>query len=159
MSAVTKQRISDWRRGNRVPQRFESVEPALRVLIGEAIRRKTPPTKPGMYELRLWRQWWTEARTASDAAADQSPQTSRAHSSACPYQGLAAFEATDQARFFGRSRSVEELVAFIAEVRAGDPGVVLLTGPSGAGKSSLLSAGLIPAVVSSGALEISTSKG
>lgn len=30
-SAVTTQRISDWRGGKRVPQRFESVETMLRV--------------------------------------------------------------------------------------------------------------------------------
>jgi hypothetical protein len=130
MSAVTKQRISDWRRGNRVPQRFETIDPVLRVLIGEALRRKTPPRKPGMYDIGRWRRWWSEARAASDNAADQSPQIP---SPACPYQGLSAFEATDRARFFGRTRSVEELVAFIAKVLAADPGVVLLTGPSGAG--------------------------
>jgi hypothetical protein len=31
MSAVTKQRISDWRRGKRVPQRFETLDPVLPV--------------------------------------------------------------------------------------------------------------------------------
>jgi WD40 repeat protein len=149
MSAVTKQRISDWSLGKRVPQRWESFEPVVMVLIKEAIRRKTPPTKPGMYDLGRWRRWWSEARTASDNAAGRSPRTSSA--SSCPYQGLAAFEATDQARFFGRTRAIEELVALITQAHAADPGVVLLTGPSGAGKSSLLSAGLIPAA-SSGSL-------
>jgi WD40 repeat protein len=149
MSAVTNQRISDWRRGKSVPQRFETLDPVLRVLIKEALRRKTPPAKPGMYELQRWRQWWKDARTASDNANGQSPQILDTE---CPYQGLAAFAATDQARFFGRTRAVEELVAFIAKVRATDPGVVLLTGPSGAGKSSILSAGLIPAACA-GALD------
>jgi WD40 repeat protein len=149
MSAVTNQRISDWRRGKSVPQRFETLDPVLRVLIKEALRRKTPPAITGMYDLGRWRRWWKDARTTSDNANGQSPQIPDTE---CPYQGLAAFEATDQARFFGRARAVEELVAFIAKVRAADPGVVLLTGPSGAGKSSLLSAGLIPAA-SSGALD------
>jgi hypothetical protein len=151
MSAVTNQRISDWRRGKSTPQRFETIDPVLRVLIGEALRRKTPPAMTGMYDLGRWRQWWTTARTASDNATGQAPQIP---SPVCPYQGLASFETADQARFFGRTRAVEELVAFIAKVRAVDPGVVLLTGPSGAGKSSLLSAGLSPAV-SSGALGLS----
>jgi WD40 repeat protein len=149
-SPVFTQRISDWSLGKRVPQRWESFEPVARVLIREALRRKTPPTKPGMYELERWRQLWQDARTASDDAAGRSPRTGSA--SSCPYLGLAAFEATDQARFFGRTRAIEELVALITQARAADPGIVLLTGPSGAGKSSLLSAGLIPAV-SSGALD------
>jgi WD40 repeat protein len=148
MSAVKNQRISDWRRGKSLPHKFESIDPLLRALIKEALHRKTRPTLPGIYDLGQWRQRWNDARYASsdDAAT---PQIS---SPACPYQGLAAFEATDRARFFGRTRSVEELVAFITKVRAADPGVVLLTGPSGAGKSSLLSAGLTPAA-SSGALD------
>jgi hypothetical protein len=126
----------------------------LRVLISDAQRRKTPPAIPGLYDLRRWRQRWENARTASDSAAGRSP---RIPGTACPYQGLAAFEAADQARFFGRTRSIGELVALITKARAADPGIVLLTGPSGAGKSSLLSAGLVPAV-SSGALEKNASK-
>jgi WD40 repeat protein len=148
-SAVTTQRISDWRRGKSVPQRWESVEPVLRVLIGETRKRSTPPAIDGLYDLRRWQRWWAEARTTSDDTADQPPQIPE---TTCPYQGLAAFEATDSARFFGRTRSTGELVALINRVHATNPGIVLLTGPSGAGKSSLLSAGLIPAV-SSGALD------
>jgi hypothetical protein len=105
-SAVFTQRISDWSLGKRVPQRWESVEPVLRVLIKEAIRRKTRPAKPGMYELGRWRQWWSEARTASDNAAGRSPRAGSASSPTCPYQGLAAFEVTDEARFSeGRAAS------------------------------------------------------
>jgi hypothetical protein len=129
-NAVTTQRISDWRSGKSAPQRFESVEMMLKVLIGAARKNGTPPAMPGLYDLRRWQQWWQEARTASDNAAGRSSQIP---SPVCPYQGLAAFAATDQARFFGRARAVEELVAFIAKARAADPGIVLLTGPSGAG--------------------------
>src|SRR5207248_2052166 len=103
------------------------------VLIGKAKRRKTPPAIHGMYDLRRWRQWWTEARTATDGAADRSSRTTSAPSPACPYQGLSAYEAADQARFFGRARSVSDLVALINKVQGADPGIVLLTGPSGAG--------------------------
>jgi WD40 repeat protein len=150
-SAVTNQRISDWRRGKSVPQRWESLEAVVRVLIGEARKKNTAPTADGLYDLRRWKQWWSQARTASSGdATDQAPQI--IPETTCPYQGLASFEVTDSARFFGRARSVNELVALIAQARAADPGMVLLTGPSGAGKSSLLSAGLIPAV-SSGALD------
>jgi WD40 repeat protein len=149
-SAVTTQRISDWRWGKSVPRRFESIETMLRVLISEAQRRKTPPAMTGMYDIERWRRWWAEARTASSAdATDQPPQIP---STVCPYQGLASFEAADSARFFGRTRSINELVALINKALSTNPGIVLVTGPSGAGKSSLLSAGLTPAV-SAGALE------
>lgn len=81
-----------------------------------------------------WERRWhqaaeeeTEDRRATDAAAE------------APYQGLARFEADDQARFFGRDRLVERLERMIAE----QP-VVVVVGPSGSGKSSLLRAGLIP---------------
>jgi WD40 repeat protein len=147
---LTEQKITNWRRGISLPQQFEPFEYVLKVLIGEARKKKTPPAIPGLYDLRQWKKWWAEARTApSDSEADQPPQIP---SATCPYKGLAAFETTDSARFFGRTRSVDELVAFIAKARTTDPGIVLLTGPSGMGKSSLLSAGVIPAV-SSGALD------
>jgi WD40 repeat protein len=144
-SAVTRQRISDWRWGKSVPLTFEPLEAVLVVLIGEARKKGTPPALDGLYDLRQWQRWWRQARTASDDAAEQAPQIP---STTCPYKGLAAFEVADSARFFGRARSVNELVALIAKARTTDPGMVLLTGPSGAGKSSLLAAGLIPAVLS-----------
>jgi conflict system STAND superfamily ATPase len=129
-SAVTVQRFSDWRRGKSVPQRFESVEPVLRVLIGEARRRNAAPATAGMYDIGRWRRWWSEARTASGDANDRSSQIP---STTCPYQGLASFGATDSARFFGRTRSINELVALIKKAHATNPGIVLVTGPSGAG--------------------------
>ena len=130
---MTEQKISNWRRGQNLPHKFESVEYVLIVLIGEARKKKTPPAMDGMYDLRRWKQWWTEARTAPADEASGSPQPDSAPSTICPYQGLAAFETADQERFFGRTRSVDELVAFITKARAVDPGIVLLTGPSGAG--------------------------
>ncbi|MBD0710688.1 MULTISPECIES: ABC transporter ATP-binding protein [unclassified Streptomyces] len=56
-----------------------------------------------------------------------------------PYKGLARFDHTDQALYFGRERLVDELWALTRERR-----VSALTGPSGSGKSSLLRAGLVP---------------
>jgi WD40 repeat protein len=151
MSAVAHQRYSDWCLGKSLPQRFELIESTIRVLIGDALRRKTPPAIPGLYDIGKWRTWWKDARDARTATDDKTGQPPQIPATACPYQGLAAFGTTDSARFFGRTRSTDKLVALIAKVRTTDPGIVLLTGPSGAGKSSLLSAGLGPAV-SSGAL-------
>lgn len=61
--------------------------------------------------------------------------------SQCPYVGLDPFREEDAARFFGRRRLVEFLVARLTERR-----MLVLVGPSGAGKSSVVRAGLIPAL-------------
>jgi WD40 repeat protein/DNA-binding SARP family transcriptional activator len=59
----------------------------------------------------------------------------------CPFKGLATFEASDAAYFFGRERLVAEVVARLVGAR-----LLALTGPSGSGKSSTLRAGLLPAL-------------
>jgi WD40 repeat protein/DNA-binding SARP family transcriptional activator/class 3 adenylate cyclase len=59
----------------------------------------------------------------------------------CPYKGLARFEESDAANFFGRERLVAELVARLSEAR-----ILAVAGPSGSGKSSLIRAGLLPAL-------------
>lgn len=58
-----------------------------------------------------------------------------------PYAGLAAFQESDAARFFGRETMVEQIVS-----RLVDQPLLALVGASGAGKSSLVRAGLIPAL-------------
>jgi WD40 repeat protein/class 3 adenylate cyclase len=60
---------------------------------------------------------------------------------ACPYMGLAAFEAEDAEYFFGREELVAQLTAQLAGTR-----FLAVVGPSGSGKSSLVRAGLLPAV-------------
>lgn len=60
---------------------------------------------------------------------------------ACPYKGLAAFEAEDAEYFFGRAELVAELTARLTGTR-----FLAVVGPSGSGKSSLVRAGLLPAV-------------
>ena len=60
---------------------------------------------------------------------------------ACPYKGLATYEAGDAALFHGRERLVAELVARLVGTR-----LVAVVGESGAGKSSLVRAGLQPAL-------------
>ncbi len=64
---------------------------------------------------------------------------------ASPYAGLSAFQESDAARFFGRSR---EIAAMVARIR--ERPLVGLIGPSGVGKSSLVRAGLVPALKQSG---------
>src|SRR5215217_5637449 len=60
---------------------------------------------------------------------------------ACPYMGLATFDAGDAQYFFGREQLVAELVARLV----GAP-LLAVVGPSGSGKSSVLRAGLLPAL-------------
>jgi formylglycine-generating enzyme required for sulfatase activity/transcriptional regulator with XRE-family HTH domain len=59
----------------------------------------------------------------------------------CPYKGLDVFEEKDAELFFGRERSVEDLLQRLKESRS-----VFIIGPSGSGKSSLVRAGLIHAL-------------
>jgi WD40 repeat protein len=59
----------------------------------------------------------------------------------CPYVGLDAFREGDHAIFFGRQRTVAEIVALLADRR-----LVAVVGPSGSGKSSVVRAGVIPAL-------------
>jgi serine/threonine protein kinase/energy-coupling factor transporter ATP-binding protein EcfA2 len=62
-----------------------------------------------------------------------------------PYAGLAAFQESDAARFFGRT---QEIVATVNRVR--ERPMIAVVGPSGAGKSSFVRAGLVPALKRSG---------
>lgn len=63
----------------------------------------------------------------------------------CPYPGLAAFTEEQAGWFFGRDRSVAELIGRLDSRRDGG-GPLIVVAPSGAGKSSLFQAGLIPAI-------------
>src|SRR5690606_24196819 len=60
---------------------------------------------------------------------------------ACPYKGLAAFEAADAELFHGRERLVAELVARLVQAD-----FLAVVGASGSGKSSVVRAGLLPAL-------------
>jgi WD40 repeat protein/class 3 adenylate cyclase len=58
-----------------------------------------------------------------------------------PYKGLAAFEESDAALFFGREQLVGELAA-----RTVGAGLLAVVGASGSGKSSVIAAGLLPSL-------------
>jgi hypothetical protein len=62
-----------------------------------------------------------------------------------PYAGLRAFQEEDAGRFFGRSR---EIAALATRIR--DTPLMAAVGPSGIGKSSLIRAGVVPALKTSG---------
>lgn len=79
-----------------------------------------------------WEQRWREV------AAEMEPPEPVDGPGSPPYVGLAAFQAEDAERFFGRDPLLRELVSRLAEHR-----VVVVVGASGSGKSSLLRAGLV----------------
>ncbi len=58
-----------------------------------------------------------------------------------PYKGLASFEESDSALFFGREQLVGELAA-----RTVGAGLLAVVGASGSGKSSVIAAGLLPSL-------------
>jgi WD40 repeat protein/serine/threonine protein kinase len=62
-----------------------------------------------------------------------------------PYNGLAAFQEGDSARFFGRTQAITEVVTRLSE----QP-LIAIVGVSGAGKSSFVRAGIIPALARTG---------
>ncbi|PSB24045.1 caspase family protein [Stenomitos frigidus] len=63
----------------------------------------------------------------------------------CPYQGLQAFTAEQQAFFFGRQRTVEDI-----RQRLEQQPFVPVIGASGSGKSSIVRAGLMPWLAATG---------
>ncbi len=74
-----------------------------------------------------------------------SERRGRGHSYDSPYPGLSAFQKSDAARFYGRSREIEAALA-----RLRDQPLLGVIGPSGAGKSSFVRAGLLPALEHAG---------
>lgn len=83
-SPITEQRISDWRRGIRVPAKFVSIQPVLEVLITYARQRAVDgaPIDRSLFDMDRWRRDWTDARSDSPARTQYpavSPQRIAAH--------------------------------------------------------------------------------
>ncbi len=88
-------------------------------------------------------EWWSVAVERLCAAVNRPlPATTPPP---CPYPGMLPFRERDAARFFGRGAEVAEMVERLRLHR-----FLAVIGPSGTGKSSLVLAGLIPALRSSG---------
>ncbi|MFI9504745.1 hypothetical protein [Nocardia sp. NPDC052566] len=137
---VTIQRISDWRRGSRLPGAFEYVLPTLAVLIDDARKRPQPEhIDRTLFDLRRWQADWQQAKNDQAKRADTVREPDHP-----PYRGLSPYRAEDSDLFFGRDSAREAIVDAITAVEEdGEPQrLVLVIGVSGAGKSSLLAAGL-----------------
>ncbi|MGD9702437.1 MAG: BTAD domain-containing putative transcriptional regulator [Acidimicrobiia bacterium] len=76
-----------------------------------------------------------------DAFSVQASPSARFVPTRNPYRGLEAFEQADSDDFYGRDRSVAEMVAVLQH----EP-LLIVVGPSGSGKSSVVKAGLLPAL-------------
>lgn len=86
-----------------------------------------------------------ESATAGRTVTPAAPKTSTIEG-ANPYRGLFAFAESDADLFFGRERLVEQM----AEDLGAHP-FLAVVGPSGSGKSSVVRAGLLPRLRSTGA--------
>ncbi len=86
-----------------------------------------------------------EGASAGGAGASQRPRSATIEGPN-PYRGLFAFAETDAGVFFGRERLVENMVADLI-----DHPFLAVIGPSGSGKSSVVRAGLLPQLRSTGA--------
>ncbi len=85
----------------------------------------------------VWENRWREVAAEVAPAVETTPSDQGTP----PYAGLAAFQPEDADRFFGRERTLDDLVGRMADRR-----LVGVFGASGAGKSSLLRAGLVPRI-------------
>ena len=88
------------------------------------------------------------AEAAPDADASAAASTDGLDASSpvvCPYRGLRAFREEDAPYFFGR----EAFTTLLVDAMGASP-MVGVIGPSGSGKSSVVHAGLVPALRSSG---------
>ncbi|WHT17265.1 hypothetical protein N8J89_29625 [Crossiella sp. CA-258035] len=81
-----------------------------------------------------WEKRWRDAAAELDPAQPREIDGERP-----PYPGLAAFQAEDADRFFGRADLVDKLIGLLARRR-----FVAVVGASGSGKSSVLRAGVLP---------------
>jgi hypothetical protein len=70
-----------------------------------------------------------------------------------PFRGLSFFDYEDASFFYGRTKSVGELLDVLQQQAAAKKPFVLVLGPSGSGKTSLVRAGVLPILTRVGTTE------
>jgi Novel STAND NTPase 1 len=88
---------------------------------------------------------WKCARAKGSSSEDEGPSSRRGP--VRPYPGLRSFSPVERALFHGRDHQIKEV-----RDRLAASGIVFVIGGSGTGKSSLVRAGLLPYIRSTGAL-------
>jgi WD40 repeat protein/tRNA A-37 threonylcarbamoyl transferase component Bud32 len=117
-----------------LPLQLEGATGRWREVLGRGMAARPGDRYPAMAE-------WAAA--CSSVLSGGPTQTVKAAASgvACPYKGLAAYQAGDASLFFGRSQLVDQLIS-----RISGRSTLVIGGPSGSGKSSLMRAGQLPAL-------------
>ncbi|WP_328665838.1 AAA family ATPase [Streptomyces sp. NBC_00322] len=156
---ISGRRVSDWKRGQHLPESEMAFLVLIRVLVEHCRGRRVPADEvsPGLLDEEQWRRWLRAARTSppdpepftkqsagQEERAGQTPASGR-WKSECPYLGLAPFGQEQAEVFYGREKPTAQLVHTLAD-RLDRPGILIVSGASGAGKSSLVRAGLLPAL-------------
>jgi len=110
---------------------------ATGALLDNDNERESAQTMLDYWSTRLYRLGKTGSEILlADFNADLAPELP---DHLCPYRGLSAFNEDDAAVFFGRRKTVAELVELIQSAQ-----LAAVVGPSGSGKSSMVRAGLLP---------------
>ena len=116
----------------RLSTRLAGVSPGLDRLIARCLEKR----KADRFQ---------SARELLAALEELAPHKQVHGADASPFPGMTAFDEADADRFFGRGRDKTRIAATLAEVP-----LVVIAGPSGVGKSSLVRAGVLPALKTSG---------
>ena len=83
-----------------------------------------------------------------------SRQRSKAHYREInPFRGLESFDSKHAACFYGRTKTIEEMLDVLQQQAAAKKPFILLLGPRGFGKTSLVRAGILPVLTQVGTLQ------
>jgi hypothetical protein len=126
------------------------IEPGGTAVVPPADRGHGGPWR--LYEAMEGAARWG-LRDAADPCASL-PKVPEARLPSSPYRDLLWFGREHAELFFGRCHEIRRLHDLVTESSAASDPIILLYGQSGVGKSSLIEAGLVPRLLSSGATAV-----